>query len=289
MIDTEPTNTEYERAVEIADGTYWIGFCDPQSGLHCNPYLIIDNDEAVVIDGGSRPDFASVMMKILQTGIAPHQIQALIYQHYDPDLCGSIPNFEDLIRRKDLQILSAAENLMFIRHYSVSSRLVPLSKLKFQYEFSSGRKLQFIKTPYSHSAGSFVTFDSKTNVLFTSDLFGSYGVDWKLYLNLPSGCIKCQNLSQCDRKPPHCPVNGILHFHRNIMTSTIALMYALERIAEIPFEIIAPQHGSIIKDEATIRHVFEVLSSLEGVGIDKIIDADHEFYFGNFKKRHGTK
>ena len=65
MIDTEPTNTEYERAIEIADGVYWIGFNDPQSGLHCNPYLVIDNHEAVVIDGGSRPDFATVMMKIL--------------------------------------------------------------------------------------------------------------------------------------------------------------------------------------------------------------------------------
>ena len=139
-----------QRAIEIAAGIYWIGFYDPQSGLHCNPYLVIDNDEAVVIDGGSRPDFATVMMKILQIGIAPHQIRALIYQHYDPDLCGSIPNFEDIIGRKDLQILSASENLMFIRHYSVSSRLVPLSKLNFQYEFSSGRRLQFIKTPYSH-------------------------------------------------------------------------------------------------------------------------------------------
>ena len=289
MIDSEPTSTEYERAIEIADGIYWIGFNDPQSGLHCNPYLVIDNDEAVVIDGGSRPDFATVMMKILQTGIAPHQIQALIYQHYDPDLCGSIPNFEDIIRRKDLQILSDSENLMFIRHYSVSSGLVPLSKLKFQYEFSSGRKLQFIKTPYSHSAGSFVTFDPKTNVLFTSDLFGSYGVDWELYLHLAPECIECKNLSQCDRKLPDCPVNGILHFHRKIMTSTKALRYALEQMAKIPFEIIAPQHGSIIKDEATIRYVFELLSSLKGVGIDEIIDADYEFDYGNFKKRPGTQ
>jgi len=45
------------------------------------------------------------------------------YQHYDPDLCGSIPNFEGIIKRKDLKIISASENLIFIRHYSVSSRL----------------------------------------------------------------------------------------------------------------------------------------------------------------------
>ena len=84
---------DYDNPVEIAAGIYWVGFFDPQTGLHCNPYLIVDNDEALVIDGGSRPDFATVMMKILQTGIAPDQIKALLYQHYDPDLFGSIPNF----------------------------------------------------------------------------------------------------------------------------------------------------------------------------------------------------
>ncbi|MBU0972000.1 MAG: MBL fold metallo-hydrolase, partial [Proteobacteria bacterium] len=97
---------DYSRAIEIAQGVFWVGYSDTLSGLHCNPYIIIDNDEAVVIDGGSRPDFPTVMMKILQTGIDPSRIKALIYQHYDPDLCGSIPNYEDIISRADLKIIS---------------------------------------------------------------------------------------------------------------------------------------------------------------------------------------
>jgi len=275
--------------IEIAEGIYWVGFYDEQSGLHCNPYLIIDNDEAVVIDGGSRPDFATVMLKILQTGIAPQKIKALIYQHYDPDLCGSVPNFEDIIRQNDLKILSASENMMFIRHYSISSPMVPLSKLKFEFEFASGRMLQFVKTPYSHSTGSFVTFDSKTKVLFSSDLFGSYGLDWELYLHLTEECYECGDLSRCARKLANCPVSGILHFHRKIMTSTRALRHSLEQIGKIPFEIIAPQHGSIIKDRDAIGHVFELLSSLKDVGIDGIIDAEHEFNYDSFRKRFRIK
>lgn len=81
---------DYEKVIPIADDIYWVGFYDKPSGLHCNPYLIIDGEEAVVIDGGSRPDFPTVMMKILQTGIEPSSITAMIYQHYDPDLVGSI-------------------------------------------------------------------------------------------------------------------------------------------------------------------------------------------------------
>ena len=263
---------EYRNPVEIADGVYWVGFCDTQLGLRCNPYIVMDGDEVVVIDGGSRPDFATVMMKILQTGATPQKIKALIYQHYDPDLCGSIPNFEDIINRNDLNIVSASENMMFIRHYSVSSPLVSLSKLNFQYEFNSGRTLQFIRTPYSHAAGSFVTFDTKTKVLFSSDLFGSYGQDRELYLHLTSECYECEDFSQCAKKLSDCPLSGIFHFHRKIMTSTKALRHSLQQIEKIPFEIIAPQHGSIINDRETIQIVFKRLQSLEDVGIDGVIN-----------------
>ena len=137
MLQPKKDDIDLERSVEFAEGVYWVGYYDEQAGLHCNPYLIVDNDEALVIDGGSRPDFATVMMKILQTGIAPNQIKVLLYQHYDPDLCGSIPNFEDIIKRDDLRIISDSANLMFIRHYSVSTRLLPLSKINYQYAFSS--------------------------------------------------------------------------------------------------------------------------------------------------------
>lgn len=288
MVKAKSVAQDIEGSVEIAAGVYWVGFYDDQAGLHCNPYLIVDHDEAVVIDGGSRPDFATVMVKIMQTGIAPKQIRALVYQHYDPDLCGSIPNFEDIIDRQDLKIISDAENMRFIRHYSAASRLVSLSQLDFEYTFSSGRQLHFTLTPYSHAAGSFVSFDAKTGVLFTSDLFGSYGKDWELYLKLMDACLICRDYDACVRNLPDCPVVGILDFHKKIMTSTRALRYALEKISRIPFEMIAPQHGSIIRDRPTIVQVFRLLASLENVGIDEIIDADFAPVFGNFMERAGS-
>jgi flavorubredoxin len=193
MFHPKKDDIDLETSVEIADGIYWIGFFDEQAGLHCNPYLIIDNDEAVVIDGGSRPDFATVMMKILQTGIAPNQIIALLYQHYDPDLCGSIPNFEDIIKRDDLKIISDPANLMFIRHYSVATGLLPTSKINNQFSF-----------------GSIVTFDETSGILFTSDLFGSLGLEWELFLKLRPECMECVNRKECPSKRANCPLDDIL-------------------------------------------------------------------------------
>lgn len=285
MLNIDIVNIDYENPVEIAEEIYWVGFYDAQSGLHCNPYLIVDNEEAIVIDGGSRPDFATVMMKILQTGLEPHQINALLYQHYDPDLCGSIPNFEDIIESSSLRIISDASSLMFIRHYSAASQMVSIEDVNYHYKFSSGRTLQFIKTPYSHSSGSFVTFDQKSGILFTSDIFGSYGTEWELFLKLRPQCIDCVSLTKCPSNREKCPINDILNFHKIIMPSRKALKYALKKMLEVPFTAIAPQHGSIITDRNIMRYIFEQLISQKEVGIDRIIEDENSLNFSNLRER----
>jgi len=261
----------YARSIEMADGIYWVGFYDLRSGLHCNPYLIVDGEEAVVIDGGSRPDFPSVMMKILSTGIAPSSIVGLIYQHFDPDLCASIPHFEDIIGRKDLKVIAARSDHMFIRHYGLSSPLYSLDELDHRFHFSSGRELRFTETPYAHAAGSFVTFDERSGIVFTSDLFGSYGEEWELFLALATECQDCTDFDRCPGGKPYCPLPDILRFHQTIMPSEKALRFALEQIARIPFSIIAPQHGSVIREARDIKIVWQRLSVLEGVGIDRLV------------------
>lgn len=263
-------NLDYDRPLKIAEDVFWVGFYDTHSGLHCNPYLIVDGDEAVVIDGGSRPHFSVVMMKILQAGVKPENISALIYQHYDPDLCGSIPNFEDLIGRQDLKIISEAQNNMFIRHYAVESRLWDLEAFSDGFAFSSGRRLRFIKTPYAHSAGSFVTHDEKSGILFTSDLFGSYGMQWRLFLELSPACETCFEFEACPIEHNYCPMPDILRFHRRIMPSGPALANALAAIEQAPFSIIAPQHGSVIEDPYAVRVVLKRLAEIQHVGIDAI-------------------
>ena len=265
-------NINYDRAVEIDNGIFWVGFNDTATGLHCNPYLIVDGDEAVVIDGGSRPDFPTVMMKILQTGITPQSICALIYQHYDPDLCGSIGNYEDLIGRKDLQIISKKANSMFLRHYSLTTNIVSVEELGYRFAFKSGRELTFHSTPYAHQTGSFVSFDKTSGIMFSSDLFGSYGHNWKLFLEMKDSCRTCMADTDCPINEPYCPVKDILKFHRVVMPSERCLIHALEQMAKIHFTKIAPQHGSCIFKQADIVSLFNKLVNLKKVGIDGVMD-----------------
>lgn len=268
MIDRNHEKLDYNKPIEIAEGIYWIGYADDNIGLHCNPYLIVDGDEAVLIDGGSRNDFSTVMMKILQTGISPHCIERLIYQHYDPDLCGSVPHFESMIKNDNLKILSHTENNIFINYYSSTRPKECIEFTNMSYTFRSGRKLEFIRTPYSHSPGSFITYDSKTKTLFSSDIFGSYNNIWELYLEMYDHCLECPIEEICPENEKPCLLKGIINFHQRIMTSKKALDYALNKIEALDIDLIAPQHGSLIKGGTEKDMVIKVLKDIKYIGMD---------------------
>lgn len=258
----------YDGPIEIDTGIYWIGFADDNAGLHCNPYLIVEGDEAVVIDGGSRDDFSTVMMKILQTGTDPNTINRLIYQHYDPDLCGSIPHFESMIHHTDLKIISHRENNIFIKYYSSKKPKLCIETMGMTHTFKTGRQLQFIRTPYAHSPGSFMTLDTKTKTLFSSDLFGSYDRIWDLFIELDEHCSSCKATASCHLDNQPCKIKGIIDFHQRIMTSKPALDYALKQIDGVRPAIVAPQHGSVVRGMKDIQIVMDQLTKMPYVGID---------------------
>lgn len=272
-----PMATSYNKPVKVADGIFWIGVHDPGANLHCNSYIIIENERALVIDGGSRPEFAETMMKILQLGIKPKSIVGLIYQHYDPDLCGSLSNFIDLCDNPEMRIYSKASNNLFLRYYFEKhhhEKLVDLESINFELKLSDNRKLRFFKTPYTHSAGSFVTLDENTGTLFTSDLFGSFAKEWELFIELSDKCFDCKDYSSCPKNKEYCPLPDIIDFHKHVMPCSKALSYAMQLIEEIPVKTVAPQHGSVIFKQRDISFIVSLLKNLKDVGIDGIV-SDH--------------
>lgn len=262
----------YGKPVDLGHEIYWVGYYDKQAHVHCNPYLIKAGDRAVLLDGGSRSDFPVVMLKILQTGVEPAKLDSLIYQHYDPDLCGSLPNFIDLCDNPEIQVLSARANNTFIAFYlhrESSARLVHIDDLSWELVLDD-RTLRFIHTPFAHSAGSFVTYDTRSKILFSSDLFGSFATHWDLCLRFDPACYTCTNYLECPEGKAYCPVPDILQFHQQVMPNGKALALAMRRIGELEIAAIAPQHGAILREQRDIQHLIELLSNLEGVGIDGV-------------------
>lgn len=275
MTQSEDTRSEgyYDRPLRVAEGVYWVGFNDVKRHLHCNPYLVVEGERAVLIDGGSRSDFATVMTKILQAGVDPRQIEALFYQHYDPDLCGSMPNLIDICDNPDLRIYTERRNEAFLAYYlqeDQRDRIHLLDELDGGYELGE-RRLTFVPTPYAHAAGSFVTYDEMTRTVFSSDLFGSLSPVWDLFIDLTESCSTCVDFTACPEHKAHCPVPGIHEFHRRVMPSTKALRHAMENLKALDIEILAPQHGSVIVGREYVHFMIDSLAGLPAVGIDHLV------------------
>ncbi|MCC5815766.1 MAG: MBL fold metallo-hydrolase [Leptospira sp.] len=216
-------------AVEIAEGVYWVGFYSEEDALHCNPYLIKNKDKAIIIDPGSVPDFPIVARKVFSI-VQPQAIDTIILQHQDPDLCAGVPIFEDMRNDHEHTIISETRAAYLIKHYGVKGKLHMISPSNPYYTTSDGRELEFLTTPFAHFAGAIMTYDKKSKVLFTSDILGGLGKDWELY--------------HTDQA-----LENMKNFLRLYMPSNLALRYALLKIQSVDADIIAPQHGQIIKRE----------------------------------------
>lgn len=265
--------TNYSGPIKISEGIYWVGTYDSEFKIRCNPFLIIDDDQAVLIDAGNRSDFPTVMMKIMQVGVKPSQITTLVYQHYDPDLCGSMQNVLGLCDNPDMKIVSAEDNIPYVSFYLHTSsyhHLKTIEESNFVLELKNS-KLRFILTPYSHCPGSFITYDERSKVLFSSDLFGSFLNTNKLFQEMEPECYECLNYDTCHYQYKSCPINEILIFHRKMMPCGASIAYAMRQIEKLDIECIAPQHGSILPRKKDIYFLIKKLAHLDNVGIDGIL------------------
>lgn len=212
--------------MELKKGIHWVGTNLQYEGLQCNPYLIIDGDEAVLVDPGSVLDFEYVFKNI--TDIIPlEKIKYVILHHEDPDLCSSVPLFEKM--GADFKIITHWRTHLLTNYYGIKSEYLFVDQSDFSFRFKSGRELKFIPTPYLHFAGAIATYDPLTKVLFSSDLFGSILSQWSLYAD--------ENY-----------IESMKSFHEHYMPSNEILSSVMRIFLSMEIDMIAPQHGCIIKD-----------------------------------------
>lgn len=231
------------KAVEIANKVYWIGFYDKSAGFHCNPYLIVDGDEAVLIEPGSVPHFPMVLSKLCKL-IPFEKITKILVSHQDPDLCAGIPKFEELIYGcgGKLEIVTHSRASVLIAHYGVRSPFYHVDQNDWKLTLKSGRELSFIFSPYLHFPGAFMTYDSKTKILFSGDLFGAFSFDWNLYAN-------------------EYYAEAMKAFHENYMPGNRILRTAMDKLDAFDITMIASQHGSIINKD--VKKYIDTLRNLD--------------------------
>lgn len=224
---------------KVINGIYNIGNSKTRNGLDCNPYLLVDGDEAILFDPGSKNDFKFVFESI-KSLIDINMIKYIVLHHQDADMCASVPLFEDA--GLEFMIVTSWRAMTLIQYYGVKSKYYLLEENEHRLELSSGRTFDFIRTPYLHFPGAFVTYDKETKSLFSSDIFGAFTFNRTL--------IADDNY-----------MGKMLTFHENYMPSNSILRPVMDTLLKYDIDRILPQHGSMILDEP--QKYIEALRELE--------------------------
>lgn len=239
---------DFTRPVQVAPDIYWVGIYLENDPFQCHPYFINNGNDSILIDPGSMLQQEDIINKI-QMACDLKDVRYIILHHQDPDLCAAVPHLEKLINRDDLQIVTHSRMSVLIKHYGLQSSYYNIDENDFVLQ-AGNRTLKFYTTPYCHSPGAFVTYDERTKVLFSGDIFGGLEDSWHFLAD--------ENYFQ-----------HIEGFHMAYMPSRDILNYALRKIESLDIELIAPQHGSVIQKKY-IHDLIDKMKQMEcGLYIDR--------------------
>ena len=228
--------------VEIADRVWWVGHLLPDDVFQCHVYLVEHGDQSVLIDPGSVLTFPSTVRKVEKVIPFDH-IRYFLCSHQDPDIGAALPQVDQMVTRPDACLVTDWRSAALLKHYGTKLPFWLVDSHDWQLDLG-GRVLDFLLTPYLHFAGAFVTFDSATGTLFSSDLFGGFTKEPRLF---------AEDVEYFEAIRP---------FHEHYMPSRDILGHTLRKLDRLDLKLIAPQHGSIIPRHL-IRPIVARLRDLE--------------------------
>lgn len=247
-------------SVRIYDGIFWVGVNDrrvhlfenlwPQpKGVSYNSYLIVD-EKVTLIDTVEISKFQEFIANIVGV-IGDRKIDYLVINHMEPDHSGSIA--EIVARYPNIKLIGNEKTFMMLKPF--------YGNFVNQYQINDGdslnlgvHQLKFVFTPMLHWPETMVSFESKTGVLFSGDIFGSFGT-------LDGGIFD-------DQVDMDYFENEMRRYFANIVGKySLIAEKTLKKLIDmnLPLKIIAATHGPIWRsDLKRVLEYYRKWSSQEG-------------------------
>ncbi len=227
-------------AVEIKPDVYWIGVNDrttdlfeglwpiTKEGVSYNSYLIDDEKKAIIdlTKSLKGDEFLAQIDEV--TDIS--KIDYIVVNHMEPDHSGFLRTFRRIAPRATI-LGSAKTKDMLESFFSIKDNVQVVNDGD---TLSLGKRtLKFFSTPFLHWPETMMTYEVSHKILFSCDAFGSYGAI--------RGAIfddECENFDFYQTEALRYYVNIVANYSTRVLG-------AIEKLADIPVEIIAPSHGLI--------------------------------------------
>lgn len=222
---------------QLKEGVYWVGAVDwnvrnfhgytTNRGATYNAYLIID-EKITLIDTVKAPFSGELLDRIAEI-IDPAKIDYIVSNHVEMDHSGSLPAV--VAAAPNATIITSSPNGLkgLTAHYGVEFKY---QAVKAGDSINLGkRNLVFVPTPMVHWPDNMVTYCPEDKILFSNDAFG-------------------QHFSSSRRFDDEVAMDEVYQeaakYYANIvMPFGAQTLKALEAVAGLDIELIAPSHGII--------------------------------------------
>ncbi len=240
-------------AVEIKPGIFWIGVNDrttdlfeglwpvSREGVSYNSYLINDTKK-VIIDlakGIKTDEFFAQIAEIVDLA----SIDFVVVNHVEPDHTGVLRTLKKISPRMTI-LATARAKAMLESFYELGNNVREVADGE---TITIGtHTLRFVATPFVHWPETMMTYETTRRILFSCDGFGGYGA--------LRGAIfddECTDHAFYERESLRYFVNIVAKF-------TTPVLKAIEKLAGVPVDVIAPSHGLVWrKDPGRIVHLYK--------------------------------
>ena len=252
--------------VWLSERVQWIGALDPTmrsfdiilktpNGTTYNAYAIRGSEGVAVIDT-VKAECSEQFFERLETIARYDEIKVIVLNHLEPDHTGALP---ELMRRAPQAKLYISQSAQLMIKALLNQQDVDYISVGTGDTISLGdRTLKFLHTPYLHWPDTQCTYLEEECILFSGDVFGCHFCDERLF-NDKVGDFRF----------------AFEYYYAHIMRPFREhVINALELIAPLPINIIAPTHGPILRDKPT--SYIQRYRELSGQRLQSEVDADEK-------------
>ncbi|RZN55220.1 MAG: FprA family A-type flavoprotein [Candidatus Methanomethylicota archaeon] len=234
--------------LKIKENVYWIGARDWNrrifdaliplpKGTSYNAYLIIGNKSKALIDT-VNPGFEEELEEKIRSLIPLEDLDYVIMNHAEPDHAGAIPYIMKIASKAKLITSNKGAKMAQIYYNIPQERIIII---KDNDTISLGDKtLRFIEAPMLHWPETIFTYLEEDGILFPCDFFGAHLANGIYSDEIEDYLVHAQR-----------------YWGEIMMPFRIMAQKALEKIANLNINIIAPSHGPIHRRPEIILNAYE--------------------------------
>ncbi|NJN12525.1 MAG: MBL fold metallo-hydrolase [Richelia sp. RM1_1_1] len=198
-----------------------------QNGTTYNSFLI--QAEKVALIDTSHRKFEQLYLEILTGLIDVNKIDYLVVSHTEPDHSGLIKDILQLA--PDITIVGAKVAIQFLEnmvHQPFHSMIIKSGQ---RLDLGNGHELEFVSAPNLHWPDTIFTYDHKTSILYTCDVFGMHYCDDRTF---------DENFTAIEE--------DFQYYYDCLMgPNARSVLSALKRIQKLTIGIVATGHGPLLQ------------------------------------------